>query len=101
MSSTKTHPPKADAWSHTLLSAYLACPIPKTTRLGANPTQVDGRTRRLLRHQRSQQCTLPKPSTGIIELGRHTVRDYPNPTNYRPRMLLITSGQDASTHTQL
>ena len=32
-----------------------ACPIPEIAHLGANPTQVEGRTRRLLRHRRSQQ----------------------------------------------
>ena len=31
------------------------CPIPEIARLGANPTQVEGRTRRLLRHRRSKQ----------------------------------------------
>ena len=32
-----------------------ACPVPEIARLGANPTQVEGRTRRLLRYRRSQQ----------------------------------------------
>ena len=31
------------------------CPIPEIARLGADLTQVEGRTRRLLRHRRSQQ----------------------------------------------
>ena len=77
------------------------CPIPENARLGANPTQMEGRARRLLRHRRSQQRTPQKPSTDIIELGRRTARGYPNPTNYQLRMLLITGGLDASTHTQL
>jgi len=38
---------------------------------------------------------------GIIELGRRTARGYRNPTSYQLRMLLITGGLDASTHTQL
>ena len=38
---------------------------------------------------------------GIIELGRRAARGYRNPTNYQLRMLLITGGLDASTHTQL
>ena len=67
-----------------LLAAHLiqrlpACPIPEIARLGANPTQVEGRTRRPLRHRRSQQRTAPKPSTDIIELGRRTTRGYPTP----------------------
>jgi len=40
-------------------------------------------------------------SNGIIELDRRTARGYCNPTNYQLRMLLITGGLDASTHTQL
>mgnify|MGYP006971299737 CR=1 FL=1 len=38
-----------------LIQCLPACPIPEIARLGANPTQVEGRTRRLLRHRRSQQ----------------------------------------------
>ena len=38
-----------------LIQRLPACPIPEIARLGANPTQVEGRTRRLLRHSRSQQ----------------------------------------------
>ena len=37
----------------------------------------------------------------IIELGGRTARGYRNPTSYQLRMLLITGGLDASTHTQL
>ena len=84
-----------------LIQCLPACPIPEIARLGANPTQVEGRTRRLLRHRRSQQRTQQKPSTDIIELGRRTARGYRNPTNYQLRMLLIAGGLDASTHTQL
>ena len=84
-----------------LIQRLPACPIPEIARLGANPTQVEGRTRRLLRHRRSQQRTARKPSTDIIELGRRTARGYRNPTSYQLRMLLIAGGLDASTHTQL
>lgn len=84
-----------------LIQRLPARPIPEIARLGADPTQMEGRTRRLLRHSRSQQRTPPKPSTDIIELGRRTARGYPNPTNYQLRMLLIAGGPDASTHTQL
>ena len=38
-----------------LIQRLPACPIPEIARLGADPTQVEGRTRRLLRHRRSQQ----------------------------------------------
>ena len=38
-----------------LIESLPACPIPEIARLGANPTQVEGRTRRLLRYRRSQQ----------------------------------------------
>ena len=84
-----------------LIQRLPACPIPEIARLGPDPTQMEGRTRRLLQHRRSQQRTPPKPSTDIIELGRRTARGYPNPTNYQLRMLLIAGGLDASTHTQL
>ena len=62
---------------------------------------MEGRPLGLLRDSRSQQRTAAKPSTDIIELGRRTARGYRNPTNYQLRMLLITGGLDASTHTQL
>ena len=84
-----------------LIQRLPAYPIPEIARLGADPTQVEGRTRRLLRHRRSQQRTAPKPSTQVIELGRRVARGYRNPTNYQLRMLLIAGGLDASTHTQL
>ena len=82
-----------------LIQRLPAYPIPEIARLGADPTQVEGRTRRLLRHRRSQQRTAPKPSTQVIELGRRVARGYRNPTNYQLRMLLIAGGLDASTHT--
>lgn len=36
---------------------------PRNRSPGPNPTQMEGRIRRLLRHRRSQQRTAPKPST--------------------------------------
>ena len=81
--------------------APTSLPHPRNRPTGPDPTQMEGRTRRLLRHRRSQQRTTPKPSTDIIELGRRTARGYRNPTNYQLRMLLIAGGLDASTHTQL
>ena len=38
-----------------LIQRLPACSIPEIARLGANPTQVEGRTRRLLRYRRSKQ----------------------------------------------
>ena len=38
-----------------LIERLPACPVPEIARLGANPTQVEGRTRRLLRYRRSRQ----------------------------------------------
>ena len=99
-SSTKTHPPKANAWPHTSSRAYQRVPSPKS------PDWVgpyaNGRT------HSTPTSTPAEPAThhteainGIIELGRRTARGYPNPTNYQLRMLLIAGGLDASTHTQL
>ena len=39
-----------------LIQRLPACPIPEIARLGANPTQVEGRILGLLRHRRSRQC---------------------------------------------
>nr|WP_291452285.1 transposase [Actinomyces sp. ICM47] len=77
-----------------LVQCLPACPIPEIARLGADPTQVEGRTRRLLRHSRSQQRTAPKPSTDIIELGRRTARGYPTPPTTNSE---CSSSQEAST----
>jgi len=38
-----------------LIQRLPACPIPEIARLGANPTQVEGRLLGLLRHRRSKQ----------------------------------------------
>ena len=46
-----------------LIESLPTCPIPDIARLGANPTQVKGHARRLLRHSRSQQRTPPTPPT--------------------------------------
>ena len=63
---------------------------------------ANGRTHSTPTSIPAEQATAPrKPSTDIIELGRRTARGYRNPTNYQLRMLLITGGLDASTHTQL
>ena len=72
---------------------------PRDRSPGPDPTQIEGRTRRLLRHRRSKQRTPQKPSTDIIELGRRTARGYRNPTNNQLRMLLTTADLDASPHT--
>ena len=63
---------------------------------------ANGRTHSTPTSTQPEPATGPqKPSTDIIELGRRTARSYRNPTNYQLRMLLITGGLDASTHTQL
>ena len=99
-SSTKTHPPKANARQLVSSSAYQRVPSPKSL-AWAGP-YASGRTH-------SWPTSIPaEPAThrteainGIIELGRRTARGYRNPTNYKLRMLLIAGGLDASTHTQL
>ena len=99
-SSTKPHPPKADAWPLVSLSAYQRVPSLKllawagpyaSGRMPSWPTstQLEPATHRT------------EAVNGIIERGRRTARGYRNPTNYQLRMLLIAGGLDASTHTQL
>ena len=95
-SSTKPHPPKADAWPHTSLSAYQRVPSPKS------PDWVEpcanGRTPSWPTSIQPEPATHPTEAiNGIIELGRRTARGYRNPTNYQLRMLLIAGGLDAST----
>ena len=46
-----------------LIQRLPACPIPEIARLGADPTQVEGRLLGLLRYSRSKQRTPQKPST--------------------------------------
>ncbi len=94
-SSTKTHPPNANAWPHTSSSTYQPAPSPKSL-AWAGP-YASGRTHSTPTEPATGQ---QKPSTDIIELGRRTARGYRNPTNYQLRMLLIAGGLDASTHTQ-
>ena len=57
--SARCLPPRHTAQGRRLAAHLIerlpTCPIPKIARLGVNPTQVEGRTRRLLRHRRSQQ----------------------------------------------
>ena len=99
-SSTKTHPPTADAWPHTSSSAYQRVPSPKSL-AWAGP-YASGRTPSWPTSTRAEPAThRTEAINGIIELGRRTARGYRNPTNYRLRMLLIAGGLDASTHTQL
>ena len=99
-SSTKPHPPKADAWPHTSSSAYQ--PVPSSKSLAWARPYASGRTHSTTTSTPTEQATAPrKPSTDIIELGRRIARGYRNPTSYQLRMLLIAGGLDASTHTQL
>ena len=94
-----THPRPTPG--HTPHQAPTNVPHPRNRSPGPDPTHMEGRTRRLLRHNRSQQRTPPKPSTDTIERGRRTARGYRNPTNYQPRIPLTAGDLDASTHTQL
>ena len=99
-SSTKPHPPTADAWPLVSSSAYQPVPSPKSL-AWAGP-YASGRTHSTPTSIPTEPATAPrKPSTDIIELGRRTARGYRNPTSYQLRMLLIAGGLDASTHTQL
>ena len=99
-SSTKTHPPKADAWPHTSSSAYQRVPSPKSL-AWAGP-YASGRTHSTPTSIPTEPATHPTEAiNGIIELGRRTARGYRNPTNYQLRMLLIAGGLDTSTHPQL
>ena len=83
-----------------LIKQVPTCPIPEITRLG----RTLRKWKDALDAYFDTDGTSNGPTeaiNGIIELGRHTARGYPNPTNYRLRMLLIAGGLDASTHTQL
>ena len=99
-SSTKIHPPKADAWPPISSRAYQGVPSPKSL-AWAGP-YASGRTHSTPTSIPAEPATHPTEAiNGIIELGRRTARGYRNPTNYQLRMLLIAGGLDASTHTQL
>ena len=99
-SSTKTHPPKANAWPFVSSRAYQPVPSPKSPDW-AGP-YASGRTHSWPTSTPAEPATHPTEAiNGIIELGRRTARGYRNPTNYQLRMLLIAGGLDASTHTQL
>ena len=99
-SSTKPHPPKANARRLVSSSAYQPVPSPKSL-AWAGP-YASGRTHSWPTSTPAEPATgQQKPSTDIIELGRRTARGYPNPTNHQLRILLIAGGLDASTHTQL
>ena len=77
-------------------------PVPSLKSLAWAGSYASGRTHSTTTSTPTEPATAPrKPSTDIIELGRRTARGYPNPTSYQLRMLLITGGLDASTHTQL
>ena len=96
-SSTKPHPPKADAWPHTSSSTYQPAPSPKSP-AWAGP-YANGRTHSTPTSTPAEPATgQQKPSTDIIELGRRTARGYRNPTNYQPRMPLTTAGLGTSPH---
>ena len=83
-----------------LIERYQRVPSPKSL-AWAGP-YASGRTPSWPTSTPAEPATAPpKPSTDNIERDRRTTRGYPNPTNYQLRILLITGGLDASTHTQL
>ena len=99
-SSTKTHPPKDDAWPLVSLRAYQCVPSPQSL-AWAGP-YASGRMPSWPTSTQTEPATYRTEAiNGIIELGRRTARGYRNHTNYQLRMLLIAGGLDASTHTQL
>ena len=76
------------------------CPIPEIARLGR--TLRKWKDAILSYFDTAGASDGPTETiNGIIELGRRTARGYPNPTNHKLRMLLITGGLDTSPHTQL
>ena len=76
------------------------CPIPEIARLGR--TLRKWKDAILSYFDTAGASNGPTETiNGIIELGRRTARGYPNPTNHKLRMLLITGGLDTSPHTQL
>ena len=83
-----------------LIESLPRCPIPEIARLGRTLRKwKDALDARFDTDGASNGPT--EAINGIIELSRRTARGYPNPTNYKLRMLLIAGGLDASTHTQL
>ncbi|WP_315298480.1 transposase [uncultured Actinomyces sp.] len=83
-----------------LIERLPRCPIPEIARLGR--TLRKWKDAFLAYFDTGGASNGPTEAiNGIIELGRRTARGYRNPTNYKLRMLLITGGLDASTHTQL
>ena len=83
-----------------LIERLPRCPVPEIARLGR--TLRKWKDAFLAYFDTGGASNGPTEAiNGIIELGRRTARGYRNPTNYRLRMLLITGGLDASTHTQL
>lgn len=83
-----------------VIEALPTCPIPEIARLG-----------RTLRKWKATILAYfdtggasnggTEAVNGLIELGRRIARGFRNFDHYRLRMLLITGGLDASTHTQL
>ena len=83
-----------------LVERLPTCPIPEIARLGR--TLRKWKDAFLAYFDTGGASNGPTEAiNGIIELGRRTARGYRNPTNYQLRILLITGGLDASTHTQL
>lgn len=83
-----------------LIDTLPTCPIPEIARLGK--TQRRWKTAFLAYFDTEDASNGgTKTLNGLIELGRHLARGFHNHEHYHLRMLLITSGLDASPHTQL
>ena len=74
---------------------------PRNRSPGPDPTQVEGRTRCLLRYRRSKQRLHGSHQRTLSSWADESPEASATPTSYQLRMLLIAGGLDASTHTQL
>ena len=83
-----------------LIERIPTCPIPEIARLGRTLRKWKDALDAYFDTAGASNGTT-EAINGIIELGRRTARGYRNPTNYKHRMLLITTSLDTSTHTQL
>lgn len=83
-----------------VIEALPTCPIPEIARLGR--TLRTWKTTILAYFDTGGASNGGTEAVnGLIELGRRIARGFSNVEHYRLRMLLMTEGLDASTHTQL
>lgn len=92
-------PEQCRRFAKCLIEHLPTYPIPETVRLGR--TLRKRKDAFLAYFDTGRASNGPTEAiNGIIELGQRTDRGYRN-YRYRLRMLLVTAGLDASTHTQL